>query len=159
MSKPRPGNVPKGVLRKVPVPNGVPRKVPKKRFGSLRLYYFIQRRGPGSTFSALSSAPHLEPALSEALLSALFLVGALARTSLDGRHSRKSCSRLNDFGSNGKSPAILSKHFLSLPLRSENSRRLWLFLGSLRGFPRKTPRKSQENCWKNFSGIAKCYKF
>ena len=31
---------------------------------------------------------------------------------------------------------------------SENSRRLWLFPGSVRGFPRKTPGKSQENCWK-----------
>ena len=31
---------------------------------------------------------------------------------------------------------------------SENSRRLWLFPGSVRGFPRKTPGKSRENCWK-----------
>ena len=35
---------------------------------------------------------------------------------------------------------------------SENSRRLWLFQGSVRGFPRKTPGKSRENCWKNFPG-------
>ena len=33
---------------------------------------------------------------------------------------------------------------------SENSRRLWLFLGSAREFPRKTPGKSRENCWKMF---------
>ena len=32
---------------------------------------------------------------------------------------------------------------------SENSRRLWLFPGSVRGFARKTSGKSQENCWKN----------
>ena len=31
---------------------------------------------------------------------------------------------------------------------SENSRRLWLFPGSVWGFPRKTPGKPQENCWK-----------
>ena len=31
--KPRPGKVPKRVLRKVPAPNRVPRKVPKKCFG------------------------------------------------------------------------------------------------------------------------------
>ena len=34
--------------------------------------------------------------------------------------------------------------------QSENSRRLWLFPGSFRGFRRKTPGKSQENCWKIF---------
>ena len=33
---------------------------------------------------------------------------------------------------------------------SENSRRLWLFPGSVRGFSRKTPRKPRENCRKNF---------
>ena len=33
---------------------------------------------------------------------------------------------------------------------SECSRRLWLFLGSVRGFPRKTPGQSRENCWKLF---------
>ena len=33
---------------------------------------------------------------------------------------------------------------------SENSRRLWLFPGSVRGFSRKTPGKSRENCWKFF---------
>ena len=33
---------------------------------------------------------------------------------------------------------------------SENSRGLWLFPGSVRGFSRKTPGKSRENCWKNF---------
>ena len=33
---------------------------------------------------------------------------------------------------------------------SENSRRLWLFLGSVRGFSRKTPGKSRENCWNIF---------
>ena len=33
-------------------------------------------------------------------------------------------------------------------LKSENSRRLWLFVGCVRGFPRKTPGKSRENCWK-----------
>ena len=36
------------------------------------------------------------------------------------------------------------------PYFSENSRRLWLFLRSARGFPRKIPGKSQENCWKMF---------
>ena len=36
------------------------------------------------------------------------------------------------------------------PQLSENSRRLWLFPGSVRGFSRKTPGKSRENCWKNF---------
>ena len=35
-------------------------------------------------------------------------------------------------------------------LYSENSRRLWLFPGSVRGFSRKTPGKSRENCWKMF---------
>ena len=35
-------------------------------------------------------------------------------------------------------------------LRSENSRRLWLFLGSARGFPREISGKSRENCWKFF---------
>ena len=33
---------------------------------------------------------------------------------------------------------------------SENSRRLWLFLGSVRELWRKVPGKSRENCWKNF---------
>ena len=33
---------------------------------------------------------------------------------------------------------------------SENSRRLWLFPGSVRGFSGKTPGKCRENCWKNF---------
>ena len=33
---------------------------------------------------------------------------------------------------------------------SENSRRLWLFPGSARGFSGKTPGKSRENCWKIF---------
>ena len=33
---------------------------------------------------------------------------------------------------------------------SQNSRRLWLFPGSVRGFSRKTPGKSRENCWKIF---------
>ena len=33
---------------------------------------------------------------------------------------------------------------------SENSRRLWLFLGSLREFCRKVPGKFRENCWKIF---------
>ena len=31
---------------------------------------------------------------------------------------------------------------------SENSRRLWLFPGSVRGFSRKTPGNSREDCWK-----------
>ena len=35
-------------------------------------------------------------------------------------------------------------------LKSENSRRLWLFLGSLREFWRKVPGKFRENCWKKF---------
>ena len=34
--------------------------------------------------------------------------------------------------------------------KSENSRRLWLFPGSVRGFSGKSPGKSQEICWKNF---------
>ena len=38
----------------------------------------------------------------------------------------------------------------SLGKQSENSRRLWLFLGSVRGFSRKTPGKCWENCWKIF---------
>ena len=33
---------------------------------------------------------------------------------------------------------------------SENSRRLWLFPGSVRGFSGKTPGKFRENCWKIF---------
>ena len=33
---------------------------------------------------------------------------------------------------------------------SENSRRLWLFLGSVRGLSRKIPRKSWENSWNFF---------
>ena len=33
---------------------------------------------------------------------------------------------------------------------SENSRRLWLFVGCVRGFPRRTPGKSRENSWKIF---------
>ena len=37
--------------------------------------------------------------------------------------------------------------------KSENSRRLWLFPGSVRGFSGKTPGKSRENCWKNFPEI------
>ena len=32
----------------------------------------------------------------------------------------------------------------------DNSRRLWLFPGSVRGFSRKTPGKSRENSWKFF---------
>ena len=36
----------------------------------------------------------------------------------------------------------------SQKFRSENSRRLWLFPGPVRGFLRKTPGKSRENCWK-----------
>ena len=32
---------------------------------------------------------------------------------------------------------------------SENSRRLWLFMGSLQEFWRKVPGKFRENCWKN----------
>ena len=32
------------------------------------------------------------------------------------------------------------------PKDSENSKRLWPFLGSVRGFSRKTPGKSRENC-------------
>ena len=39
---------------------------------------------------------------------------------------------------------------LQLELVSENSRRLWLFPGSVRGFSGKTPGKSWENCWKIF---------
>ena len=39
----------------------------------------------------------------------------------------------------------LHPHLLN-PHLSENSRRLWLFPGSVRGFPRKTPGKSRENC-------------
>ena len=42
---------------------------------------------------------------------------------------------------------------------SENSRRLWLFLGSVREFWRKVPGKFRENCWKKISRIAKCYIF
>ena len=30
-----------------------------------------------------------------------------------------------------------------------NSRRLWLFAGSVQGFSRKTSGKARENCWKN----------
>ena len=37
-----------------------------------------------------------------------------------------------------------------LVLESENSRRLWLFLGSLREFWRKVPGKFREDCWKIF---------
>ena len=33
---------------------------------------------------------------------------------------------------------------------SENSRKLWLFPGTFWGFPRKTPGKSRDNCWKTF---------
>ena len=76
--KPRPGKVLKRVLRKVPVPNGVPRKVPKKCFGVRASVENSTCEGTRSTFSALSSAPRLESALSEALFSALVLVGALA---------------------------------------------------------------------------------
>ena len=55
------------------------------------------------------------------------------------------------YGSRG-----VKKHFKALqpvPVRrfkSENSRRLWLFLGSLREFWRKVPGKFRENCWKIF---------
>ena len=55
------------VLWKVPAPNGMPRKVPKKCFGLRASLLALQRREARSTFSALSSAPHLGPALSEAL--------------------------------------------------------------------------------------------
>ena len=34
--------------------------------------------------------------------------------------------------------------------QSENSRRLWLFPGSVQEFCRKVPGKLRENCWKNF---------
>ena len=42
--------------------------------------------------------------------------------------------------------------------RPEISRRLWLFVGCVRGFPRKAPGKSQENCQKNCPRITKCNK-
>ena len=42
---------------------------------------------------------------------------------------------------------------------SENSRRLWLFPGSLRGFSRKAPGKSGKLLENIFSRIAKYYKF
>ena len=35
-----------------------------------------------------------------------------------------------------------------IPNFSENSRRLWLFLGSVQEFCRKVPGKLRENCWK-----------
>ena len=47
----------------------------------------------------------------------------------------------------------LSRFCFALVLKggvSENSRRLWLFLGSARAFPRKIPGKSREKCWKYF---------
>ena len=62
---------------------------------------------------------------------------------------------------NRQSLAILDRGLKSQPfsqfccigmLKSENSRRLWLFPGSVRGFPRKPPGKSRENCWKIFPG-------
>ena len=37
-----------------------------------------------------------------------------------------------------------------LPLLISQKTGLWLFPGSVRGFPRKTPGKSRENCWKTF---------
>ena len=43
---------------------------------------------------------------------------------------------------------IANRNRYDFPRKSENSRRLWLFPGSLRFFLRKTPGKSQENCWK-----------
>ena len=70
--------MPKGVLRKVPAPDGVLRKVSKKCFGFRASVENSTGEGARSTFSALSLAPGLGPALSEALLSALFLVRALA---------------------------------------------------------------------------------
>ena len=75
--KPRPEKVPKGVLRKVTAPNGVLRKVPKNCFGVPSPVLFFTEARTRSTFSALPSAPRLGPALTEALLSALFLVGTL----------------------------------------------------------------------------------
>ena len=42
-----------------------------------------------------------------------------------------------------------SHSYVCITKQSENSRRLWLFPGSCRGFPRKTPGKSREKCWKN----------
>ena len=68
----------------MPAPNGVPRKVPKKCFGLRASVLLVQRLEGRSTFSALSSAPRLGPALSEALLSAL-LSGWGFGTSVAGR--------------------------------------------------------------------------
>ena len=73
---------------------------------------------------------------SVALLQAMFslhaLQGLVSETFLTYAENsgRKFCQKFEDF--------------------SGNSRRLWLFPGSVRGFPRKTPGKSRENCWKIF---------
>ena len=46
--------------------------------------------------------------------------------------------------------AFSNAPFFEFLILSETSRRLWRFLGSVRGFPRKTPGKSCKNRWKAF---------
>ena len=45
-------------------------------------------------------------------------------------------------------PSLLVFAVFCLLPTFRNSRRLWLFPGSVRGFSRKTPGKSRESCWK-----------
>ena len=75
----RPGKVPKRRLRKVVAPNRVLRKVPKKCSGvPSPVLFSTEARTPKHMFGTFLGTPRLGPTLSKALLSALFLVGALA---------------------------------------------------------------------------------
>ena len=56
----------------------------------------------------------------------------------DGTENVINCHQMS-YDALRRSPSRRPIHF------SENSRRLWLFPGSVRGFSRKTPGKSQEN--------------
>ena len=82
--KPRPGKVPKKVLRKVPARNGVPRKVPRKLLRVPPPVLLYSGAEPGALFSA----PRFGPALSEALFIGPFPGRGFGTSSLEGRQDR-----------------------------------------------------------------------
>ena len=86
--KPRPGKVPKRVLRKVPGENGVPRKVPKKCSGvRSSVETSTGERTPKHFFSTFLGTPFSAGTFRSTLFGTF--PGQGFGTSLDGRQARK----------------------------------------------------------------------
>ena len=90
--KPRPGKVPKRVLRKVPAENGVPRKVPKKCFGvRSSVETSTGERTPKHFFGTFLGTPFSAGTFRSTLFGTF--PGRGFGTSLDGRQARKASSQ------------------------------------------------------------------